>query len=226
MSHPPKAPETVPLAASSSTTALLWCGVAAGPLFVASVVVQELTRDGFDPARHALSQLSLGEHGWIQTATFVVAGVLALASALGLRRLLHRGPAGTWGPLLIGLYGFGMIWGGVFPTDPAAGFPPGTPDTASEQSWHGILHNLAPVFTGLTLIAACLVFARRFARQGRHGWAGYSLLTAPAYLVAGFAAFPLEDMRWLLIGGALLWLWASAVTLRLITESQAAGGQQ
>ncbi|MEV0590647.1 DUF998 domain-containing protein [Nonomuraea cavernae] len=223
MSHAWQAPETAPVATSSRTTPLLWCGVAAGPLFVATVVVQELTRDGFDPVRHALSQLSLGDSGWIQTANFVVSGLLVLVSAVGLRRLLHPGPAGTWGPLLIGLYGFGLIWGGVFPTDPAAGFPPGTPDVVSEPSWHGMLHNLAPVFTGLTLIVACLVFARRFARLGQRGWAAYCLVTAPAYLVLGFAAFPLADLRWLLLGGALIWLWASAVTFRLITESRTAG---
>ncbi|WP_442945873.1 DUF998 domain-containing protein [Nonomuraea sp. LPB2021202275-12-8] len=53
------------------------------------------SRDGFDPRRHALSQLALGEHGWIQTAAFALAGLLVLASALGLRRLLRDGPGRT-----------------------------------------------------------------------------------------------------------------------------------
>jgi len=200
---------------TSSTVALSWCGVAAGPLFVASVVIQEATRDGFDPRRHALSQLALGEHGWIQTATFALAGLLVLTSALGLRRLLREGPGSTWGPFLIGLYGLGLIWAAVFPTDPAAGFPPGVPAPA-QPTLYGTLHNLSPTIMGLALIIACSVFARRFLRSRQRGWAIYSMVTPVIYLVLGFAAFLLADLRWLLLGGAAIWLWAAAVTYRLI----------
>lgn len=202
---------------TSSAAALSWCGVAAGPLFVVSVVVQEATRDGFDPRRHALSQLALGEHGWIQTTTFALAGLLLLASALGLRHLLREGPGRTWGPLLIGLYGFGLLWAAVFPTDPAAGFPPGVPSPA-QPTLHGTLHNLSPTITGLALIALCLILARRFLRSGQRGWAIAGMAVPVVYLVLGFAAFPLADLRWLLLGGATIWLWASACTYRLITR--------
>jgi hypothetical protein len=68
--------------------------VAAAPLFVISVVAQEATRAGFDPRRHPLSLLSLGDLGWIQICTFVVAGVLATGSALGLRRPIGGGEVG------------------------------------------------------------------------------------------------------------------------------------
>ncbi|WP_336207658.1 DUF998 domain-containing protein [Nonomuraea sp. LPB2021202275-12-8] len=207
---------------TSSTAALSWCGVAAGPLFVASVVIQEATRDGFDPRRHALSQLALGEHGWIQTATFALAGSLVLASALGLRRLLRDGPGRTWGPLLIGLYGIGLIWAAVFPTDPAAGFPPGVP-TPAQPTLHGTLHNQSPTIIGLALIAACFVFARRFLRSGQRGWAVYSMAAPVIYLGLGFAAFPLADLRWLLLGGATIWLWAAATTYLLIRHPRTAG---
>jgi hypothetical protein len=35
----------------------------------------------------------------------VVAGPLFAASAVGMRRVLHPGRGGTWGPLLVGVYG-------------------------------------------------------------------------------------------------------------------------
>jgi hypothetical protein len=46
--------------------------------------------------------LSLGDLGWIQIANFVVTGALFVACAVGLRRVLHPGRAGTWGPRLVG----------------------------------------------------------------------------------------------------------------------------
>ena len=89
------------------------------------VVIQALTRDGFDPVRHPLSVLSLGELGWIQIANFVVTGLLYVACAVGMWRVLHPGRSGTWGPLLVGGFGIGLILAGIFTTDPGAGFPRG-----------------------------------------------------------------------------------------------------
>jgi hypothetical protein len=198
--------------------ALLAGGATAGPLFVASIVVQAATRDGFDARRHPLSMLSLGEYGWIQIITFIVAGLLAVGGAIGLRRVLHPGRGSTWGPLLIGAYGLGLVWGGIFVTDPAEGFPPGTPDGPPEMTWHGTLHNFSPTVTALALIAACLVFARRFAGIGRRGWMVYCLVSPVLYLSLGFAAFPAEDFRWLLAGGAIIWLWPSALALRQLAQ--------
>jgi len=116
-----------PATISRSTRALLLCGVAAGPLFAVSATIQVLTREGFDLRRNAASVLSNGDLGWIQVATFVVTGLLFAGAAVGMRRVLHPGRGGTWGPLLVGAVGVGMIAAGVFVADPADGFPPGTP---------------------------------------------------------------------------------------------------
>ncbi|MFI0408554.1 DUF998 domain-containing protein [Actinomadura sp. 3N508] len=201
------------------TRVLLGCGAVAGPLFVLLIAAQALTRDGFDAARHPLSMLSLGEHGWIQTVNFLVSGVLVLASAAGLRRVLAPGSAGrAWGTALIAVYGASLVWAGVFPTDPMDGFPAGTPAGAGEVSWHGMLHNLAPVGMGLALSAACLVFARRFAREGRRGWTIYSVAAVAVYLVLGLAAFPAGEYRLMLAGGAAIWTWAAMLSLTFLIE--------
>jgi len=68
---------------------LLSCGALAGPLFLTTVLVQEATREGFDPSRHPLSALSLGDLGWIQTTNFVLTGLLATAGAVGARHALR-----------------------------------------------------------------------------------------------------------------------------------------
>lgn len=209
------------VAPSRTTRALLACGVVAGPLFVLLIVGQAMTRDGFDPRRHPLSMLSLGELGWLQTVNFLVSGVLVVASALGVWRVLSPRSAGsTWGAALLCVYGVALIWAGVFRTDPADGFPSGTPEGPGDVSWHGLLHNFAPVGMGVAVSVACLVFARRFARDGRRGWAAYSVIAAVAYYVLGFAAFPAQDFRLMLVGGAIIWTWAAALSLRLLTDAR------
>src|SRR2546423_12738794 len=94
---------------TAATRLLLAGGVVAGPLFMGVSLVQAFARPGFDLRRHAISMLSLGDLGWIQTSNFVATGLLVLALAAGVRRALHPGRAGTWGPLLLGAYGVRLL---------------------------------------------------------------------------------------------------------------------
>ncbi len=65
---------------------------------------------------------------------------------------------------MIALVGLGFILAGIFTTDAAQGYPPGTPEGPSvTTTWHGLLHVFTgafPVFGALPL--ACLVMARTF----------------------------------------------------------------
>ncbi|WP_329108792.1 DUF998 domain-containing protein [Micromonospora sp. NBC_01699] len=169
------------------TGTLLAAGVAAGPVYVLVSVAQMLTRDGFDPTRHAWSLLANGGAGWIQATNLIVTGLLVVAGAVGLRRTLDPGRASTWAPRLLGVYGLGLVGGGIFRADPAQGFPPGTPEQGTGTSWHGLLHFGLGGVGFVALVAACLVLARRFAADGRPGWAIFSRLTGAVFL-AGFVA--------------------------------------
>jgi Protein of unknown function (DUF998) len=207
------------------TRALLACGVVAGPLYILLALLQLLFRDGFDLSRHPLSLLSLGELGWIQITNFVIAGLLAVAFAVGLRRVLSPGRGGTWGPRLICGYGLGLIAGGIFVADPALGFPPGTPDGIPDQfSWHGTLHAFAPPLASLSLIAACFVLARRFAASGHRGWVAYSLTTAVACLA--LSAWPDQDTVSVRLAVAVVigWAWVSILAARLLADPAAITG--
>ncbi|MEW6406528.1 MAG: DUF998 domain-containing protein, partial [Chloroflexota bacterium] len=167
---------------------LLTGGAMAGPLFTIAWFLQGLTRAGYDPMRHAISSLSVGELGWIQIATFIVTGLFVVALAVALWRS-YRGPSGSsWGPLLIGLAGIGLIGSGIFVTDAFNGYPSGSPVIATERTTHGILHDLfgVPFFLGLPI--ACIVFARYFSRHGKRGWAWYSLLSGIGMFAVFFVA--------------------------------------
>jgi len=164
------------------TTALLGCGAAAGPLFVATFLVEGGTRPEYNPLRHPISTLALGPTGWTQRLNFWVAGGLYVAGALGLWRSRHRpGLTTTAGPILLSTVGLGLVGAGVFSCDPVNGYPPGTPDV-SEPTSTGRLHDVfsTPVF--LCLPAAAICYARAAARPGDRSWVAASLAAALAQL--------------------------------------------
>ncbi|MGH2352855.1 MAG: DUF998 domain-containing protein [Chloroflexota bacterium] len=166
-----------------TTRRLLACGVIAGPLFVITFLVAGATRANYNPLRHPVSSLELGDSGWTQVANFTVTGLFTLAFAAGTRRALRPLGGSTWGPLLVGACAVGLLGAGIFATDPLSGYPPGTPEQRV-YSMHGALHDLFSTFYFVGVPAACLVFARRFARWGRRGWAIYSVTTAVSFAVA------------------------------------------
>jgi hypothetical protein len=166
------------------TRSLLGYGVIAGPLYVVVALGQALTRDGFDPSRHAWSLLANGGLGWIQITNFILTGLMTLAAAAGLRRALAPGRGRTWAPLLIAIYGVSLIGAGIFRADPAQGFPAGAPETTT-ISWHGMLHFMTGGIGFGCLIAACFVLASRFSGDGRRRLAWFSRITGVLFL-AGF----------------------------------------
>jgi Protein of unknown function (DUF998) len=168
---------------------LLACGVIGPVLFVVTFGIAGAIRPGYDPMRVFVSQLSLGDQGWLQIANFVVSGLLILAFAFGLRRLVSSGRASRWGPILVGLVGLGMVVSGVFVTDPALGYPPGAPPGLTQNpSWHGVLHLVGAFFVFGGLPAAAFVFARRFGAEADRPWMIYSTASAVGLLLFYFAA--------------------------------------
>ena len=164
------------------TKTLLACGAIAGPLFVLVFLLEGATRANYDPLRHPVSSLAFGDYGWLQSANFVVAGLLTLAFSVGLWRVFRPPEGSTWGPLLVGVWAVGLLGAGVFVTDPVSGYPPGAPDRLFGYSWHGALHDLFSGPACMALAAACFVFGRRFAAWGERGWATYSAVTGVVFL--------------------------------------------
>ncbi len=195
---------------------LLTSGVIAGPLFIVVAVLQAFARDGFDLQRHPVSMLALGDPGWIQIANFIIAGALFVACAVGMRQVMHPVRGGTWGPVLIGLFGISLIGGGVFLSDPALGFPPGTPDgPPAALSAHGILHGIAFAVGMLSLMAAFFVFARHFAAVHDRGWSRYAMASGVTFIVLFVAGMATSDFRILGITIIVGWMWASLTAARI-----------
>ena len=57
-------------------------------------------------------------------SSFVLTGLLFILGAFGMRSATRGSRGGTWGSLLVGVFGGGMAAAGVFIADPGLGFPP------------------------------------------------------------------------------------------------------
>jgi len=173
---------------------LLICGALVGPFFTIIWFLTGLTRANYDPMRHPVSALALGESGWTQVTNFIITGVLTLALAYGLQRALpSRGESSgsKWVLILFYMIAIGFLGDGLFVTDPLNGYPPRTSVLPVSLTLSGSIHLLFASFI-FGLPTACLVLAQLFAAQGEHNWAIYSRVTAIAFIIIyliGMAGF-------------------------------------
>jgi hypothetical membrane protein len=149
---------TTLLTRTSGLTRAGWAGVLGPAVFTLVWVGQEVVRiDEYSPVREPVSALAAGPNGWIQSANFVVFGVLTIVFALGLRPALRPSRAGAVGSGLFLVSGLGLLAAAAFPLrEDAAGvtYDPGG-------------HALAG-FTFFTSSALALVVVS-FARAGDPG---------------------------------------------------------
>jgi hypothetical protein len=158
----------------------LIAGAVAGPLLVVSSVVQGLVREGFDFEAHPPSALALGPAGILQQATFVVSGLLLVVGGRGLRGV----GLGRWVPRSVIVLGTCLAAAGVFPMDPAFGFPPGTPPgVGAHVSWHAAIHGVLFPIGFLALIGAAVLAGRRYTRADRPAMSRTAYLAAASSLV-------------------------------------------
>ncbi len=220
----------------ASTEFLLFCGVIGPPLFVLVLLIEGATRPGYNAWQTDGSYLALSNQGWEQIANFIVCGSLCIAFAVGLRRMWRTGRASVWGPLLIGLFGLGLLIAGVFVTDPGGGYPPGAPVNGTPQTWHGWVHGINGLLLfNVVLPAACFVLARRFAADPQHRrWATYSWLTGALILVISLpistiilpfaenAGLPVVDGLIQRVLISMGWVWLALTALQLWRKARKA----
>ena len=161
----------------------LQAGAFAGPAFVAVYTVEGARREGYDPMRHPVSSLALGPRGRAQRWNFTILGLAYLGLSWG----LHAESRDDTGPLisvLVAAAAVGLITSAAAQTDPVSGYPPGTPETVTDPTRHGLIHDLGalPVFLGIP--AACLTSAAHSARHQDPYWAAWSLTAGTAALTA------------------------------------------
>lgn len=109
-----------------------------------------------------ISELVLGQYGFVQTLAFLVAGVGIIGLAYAVRRLT----VGIWGSLtgalLIGAHGVGALLVAIFPTDRI--------DTQADvlaQSTTGMIHSLVALGSFVCVVVGMVILAWTFSRAVR-----------------------------------------------------------
>ncbi len=228
------ATSTRPLEGQLHSSRLLLAAGAVGPLlFILAFLIEGATRPAYSAWHMAVSSLSDGPFGWTQRTNFVVCGALSICFAFGLKRALRAGKGATWGPILLGGFGLGLVGAGFFTTEPGLGYPPGTA-TPTTPSIHGVLHSSFTLVGFTSLIAACFVLARRFTLDPAwRGWSLYSILTGSAVLVlfvltsvAAASSDPSSPagllQRVMIIIG---WVWVALFAIQLLRKGPPVAGE-
>ena len=136
-------------------------GVTAAVFFIPADIVDALTRPDYNPLRHWVSHLSLGEYGWVGTGILIVTSASLMAYTAGLHRLRADLGGSRGYPVAITVSAAGLALATLFPMDPSLGFPPGA---ETGISLAGSIHNIAgPLFIGALATAAFL--SHRFLRS-------------------------------------------------------------
>jgi len=200
----------------SGARTLLRCGVVAGPFYLTVGVMQGILRPGFDFGRHPLSVLANGSLGWIQTANFLITGLMVIAAAMGVRRALEAKARGvTWS--LAG-YGAAMVAAAIFTADPMDGFPPGTPEgPPTSISTTGLLHFVCGALAFLCLAIGGFFAAGTMRRRHLQPLAGLSLISGLVVFVGFFGGLALPfGIAGIWTAVVVGWVWLSALSLRLM----------
>lgn len=199
---------------------LLTAGGVAGILFCGVATYGIMTRPGFDLQRHAVSNLSLGDGGWTMVAGFIGSGLLTMLCAIGVSRVLSEGRGRRALPMLIGLYGLGLILAGIFPPPACCGFPAGTPDDQLPvMTSSAIVHSIAFMIAFSSLIVACFVAARRL--SGR--WSNISLaagIAMPLLVGLGMANIVAPGVAFF-VAAIIGWAWLAALVMPLAGAASA-----
>jgi len=182
-----------------------FCGIVAPILFTVLVVVASFLRPGYSEIHNFISDLGVGPYAIIQNANFVIFGLLSIGFALGLRGGLPapQGRAMKAGVLLVIIFGFGILYAGVFPETYLSGSP----------------HTLASSIAFLSIIAAQLLIWRGLQSADRAEWGRYrtySLISGLLSLIlvwfSSSTDFPGAAQR---IFIAVPWIWIEVTGLKL-----------
>jgi len=183
------------------------------PFFPSNFAIQALARSEFHFTRSEPSMLSLGPWGWGQIANFVIGGVLIVAGAFGMRRVLRASKGRFWGPLLLGVFGFCQIGVGAFVTDPIR--------SPTSTTFHGTMHLVFGAAGFTALMVTCFVFVRTFASLRQTPWAIFcaitGLLLLASFLSAANARQSAMNIQCFLnLIFVLAWVWVSSVSYQLM----------
>jgi hypothetical protein len=147
-----------------------WVAVWWGAAFLGLTTVQGALRADFDSWHQAVSALSLGPGGWLQSLNLVAFGAVIASTAPVWRRIMAGGRGGTSYPVLTALVGLSFITVGLIPQDPAPGYDPAGLALQGPTA-RGLLHLAIAGIAASCSVASLIVMGSRLA--GDRAWGGW-----------------------------------------------------
>lgn len=151
---------------------LISCGTIGPSIFVVVFLIEDFTRAGFDPVRNLVSQLSLGENGWINIINLILFGVLSILFSLGIRYEANERYQDIASPGMFMFLGIALIVGGIFVIDPGLGYPP---NSQPAFSMVGLVHQIAGFSIFASFTANCFITARKLGKDSNEN--GFKILS-------------------------------------------------
>jgi hypothetical protein len=109
-----------------------------------------------------ISELVLGQYGFVQTAAFIISGLGTLGLAFALRKLTIGAWGSFVGSLLVGIYGAGAILIALFPTDRID-----SPADVLSLSMTGLIHVIVALVSFLCVVVGMVILTWTFSRNAR-----------------------------------------------------------
>lgn len=141
---------------------LLACGTIGPIMFVIVFLIEDFTRAEFNPFRNLVSQLSLGDKGWINIIGLVLFGILVILFSFGIRYESKDGSKDIASPNMFMVLGIALILGGVFVIDPGLGYPPNREPVFSIS---GLIHQVAGLIVFASFTANCFISAKKLGKE-------------------------------------------------------------
>jgi hypothetical membrane protein len=157
----------------------LAAGAAAAVQMTVVVGVDGATLPGYSPYRNWISQLALGDRGWLGVGNLALCGGWLFAYAIGLRRSLRPSRTARWAVRLVRVSAAAFVLIAVIPIDPGLGYPPGD---AAVHTARGYLHQGVAVVLFAAGTGASLLLGRCVGRPGAA--LGVVVVMSVAFVVA------------------------------------------
>ena len=139
-------------------TLSVYSGIIAPIIFVSIFTIEGLLREDYSASENFISELSIGNRGWIQITNFMIFGSLFLVFSIWLLREFRKRKISSIGPGLFIILSVCYFFSGLFVTDPGTIF-------TQQKSVHGIIHGVLGAMVFLLMPVSSWTFLKLFKKE-------------------------------------------------------------
>ncbi|GAB1416278.1 hypothetical protein MASR2M117_25160 [Paludibacter sp.] len=136
----------------------VYSGIIAPIVFVLIFTIEGLFRENYSATKNFISELSIGDRGWIQIANFLIFGFLFFVFNVGLMQEFRKRGLSLTGPILFLILASCYFFSGPFVTDPGTIF-------TQQKSVHGIIHGVLGAMVFLLMTVSSWTFLKLFKKE-------------------------------------------------------------